>query len=121
MQKLAPREEEIMLILWRLEKAFVKEIVEEFPEPKPHYNSISTMVRILEDKGFVGHRAFGRTHQYYPIITQDAYTNLEVEDVVGKYFDSSFSKMISHFAKKEKVSSGELEEILRMIKKREEK
>jgi len=117
MQKLAAREEQIMLILWRLEKAFVKEIVEKFPEPKPHYNSISTLVRILEEKGFIGHTAFGRTHQYHPLISQEQYTNQEVEDVVDKYFDNSFQKMISHFAKEEKVSSAELEEILKMIKK----
>jgi predicted transcriptional regulator len=117
MQKLAAREEQIMLILWRLEKAFVKEIVEKFPEPKPHYNSISTLVRILEEKGFIGHTAFGRTHQYHPLISQEEYTNQEVEDVVDKYFENSFQKMISHFAKKEKVSSAELEEILKMIKK----
>ncbi|MEL6143063.1 MAG: BlaI/MecI/CopY family transcriptional regulator [Bacteroidota bacterium] len=117
MQKLAAREEQIMLVLWRLETAFVKEIVEELPEPKPHYNSVSTMVRILQDKGFIGHKAFGRTHQYYPLITLEQYQNREVEDVVGKYFDSSFSKMISHFAQSEKVSSDELEAILEMIKK----
>jgi len=104
MQKLAAREEQIMLILWRLERAFVKEIVEEFPEPKPHYNSISTMVRILEDKGFIGHKAFGRTHQYFPLISQEDYTAVEVEGVVDK---------------EEKVSSAELEEILKMIKKKE--
>lgn len=121
MQKLAAREEQIMLILWRLKKAFVKEIVEEFPEPKPHYNSVSTMVRILEEKGFIGYTAFGRTHQYHPIISQEEYTNQEVEDVVDKYFDNSFQKMISHFAKEEKVSSAELEEILKMIKKGKEK
>jgi len=119
MQKLAAREEQIMLILWRLERAFVKEIVEEFPEPKPHYNSISTMVRILEDKGFIGHKAFGRTHQYFPLISQEDYTAVEVEGVVDKYFESSVSKMISHFATEEKVSSAELEEILKMIKKKE--
>jgi len=117
MEKLAAREEQIMLILWRLEKAFVKEIVEEFPEPRPHYNSVSTMVRILAEKGFIGHKAFGRTHQYFPLISQDQYTNQEVEEVVDKYFDNSFQKMISHFAKEEKISSEELEEVLKMIKK----
>lgn len=119
MQKLAAREEQIMLILWRLERAFVKEIVEEFPEPKPHYNSISTMVRILEEKGFIGHKAFGRTHQYFPAISQEEYTEVEVGDVVDKYFDSSVTKLISHFASEEKISSGELEEILKMIKNKQ--
>jgi predicted transcriptional regulator len=116
MRKLAAREEQIMLILWRLERAFVKEVVEEFPEPKPHVNSISTMVRILVKKGFVGHKAFGRTHQYFPVISQEEYTAVEVDDVVDKYFGSSVTKLISHFASKEKVSSDELEAILKMIK-----
>ncbi|MEL6276843.1 MAG: BlaI/MecI/CopY family transcriptional regulator, partial [Bacteroidota bacterium] len=81
MQKLAAREEQIMLVLWRLETAFVKEIVEELPEPKPHYNSVSTMVRILHDKGFIGHKAFVMTHKYYHLITLEQYQNREVEDV----------------------------------------
>ena len=119
MQKLAAREEQIMLILWRLERAFVKEIVEEFPEPKPHVNSISTMVRILADKGFIGHQAFGRSHQYFPIISQEEYTAVEVDDVVDKYFGSSVTKLISHFASEEKVSSDELDAILKMIKNKQ--
>lgn len=116
MQKLAAREEQIMLILWRLGKAFVKEIVEEFPEPKPHVNSISTMVRILVTKGFLDVNVYGRSHQYFPVISQEQYTSVEVADVVDKYFDSSITKMISHFANEEKVSTDELEEILKMIK-----
>ena len=119
MQKLAAREEQIMLILWRLERAFVKEVVEEFPEPKPHVNSISTMVRILVTKGFLDVKAYGRTHQYFPIISQGEYTAVEVDDVVDKYFGSSVTKLISHFASEEKISSDELEAILKMIKNKE--
>ena len=116
MQKLAKREEQIMQILWVLEKAFVKEIVEKFPEPKPHYNTISTMVRILEDKGFIGHVSFGKTHQYFPKITKDEYQKTAVGDVLGKYFDNSYSKMVAYFAQEENISETELEEILKMIK-----
>lgn len=116
MQKLAKREEQIMQALWDLEKAFVKEIVEVLPEPKPHYNSVSTMVRILEDKGFVGHIAFGKTHQYFPKISKETYQQTAVGDVLGKYFDNSYSKMVAYFAQSEKISEDELEEILKMIK-----
>lgn len=116
MQKLARREEQIMQVLWELDKAFVKEIVEAFPAPKPHYNTISTMVRILEDKGFIAHHAFGKTHQYYPIITKEDYQKTAVGDVLGKYFDNSYSKMVTYFAQQENISESELEKIIEMIK-----
>ena len=116
MQKLAKREEQIMQVLWTLEKAFVKEIVEALPEPRPHYNSVSTMVRILEEKGFIGHTAFGKTHQYYPLISKDTYQQTAVGDVLSKYFDNSYSKMVTYFAQAEKISEDDLEEILKMIK-----
>lgn len=115
MQKLAKREEEIMQVLWSLEKAFVKEIIAEMPEPKPHYNTVSTIVRILEDKGFIGHNSFGKTHQYYPLIPKGDYQKSAVGDVLEKYFDNSFQKMVAYFAKEENISSNELEEIMRMI------
>jgi len=105
-----------MQVLWELKKGFVKEILEAFPPPKPHYNTISTMVRILEDKGFIGHHAFGKSHQYFPIITKEDYQKTAVGDVLGKYFDNSYSKMVTYFAQQENISEGELEEIIRMIK-----
>ena len=116
MQKLAKREEQIMQVLWKLEKAFVKEIVTAFPAPKPHYNSVSTMVRILADKGFIGHHAFGKTHQYFPIISKETYQKEAVGEVLEKYFDNSYSKMVAYFAEQENISQGELENILEMIK-----
>ncbi len=116
MQKLAKREEQIMQVLWELEKAFVKEILEAFPAPKPHYNTISTMVRILEDKGFIGHNAFGKTHQYFPVITKEEYQKTAVGDVLGKYFDNSYSKMVTYFAQEENISEDELADIIKMIK-----
>ena len=115
MQQLAKREEQIMQALWRLEKAFVKDIIAELPDPKPHYNTISTMVRILADKGFVGHEAFGKTHRYYPIIQREDYQKTAVKDVLGKYFDNSFSKMVAYFAKEEDISEKELKEIISQI------
>ena len=121
MQKLAKREEEIMQVLWQLEKAFVKEIIAELPEPKPHYNTVSTIVRILEDKGFIGHNSFGKTHQYYPLIPKAIYQKSAVGDVLEKYFDNSFQKMVAYFAKEEKIGSEELEEIIRLINKNDDK
>lgn len=115
MQKLAKREEQIMQILWELEKAFVKEIVAAFPEPHPHYNTISTMVRILEEKGFIGHTAFGKTHQYFALISKEAYEKEAIGDFVGKYFDNSPSKLVAYFAKEEKISESDLEQIIKMI------
>lgn len=116
MQKLAKREEEIMQILWKLEKAFIKEIIEEMPEPKPHYNTVSTIVRILSDKGFVGHKSFGNTHQYFALVPKENYQKDAITDVLRKYFDNSYSKMVAHFAKEEKISENELSEIIDMIK-----
>ncbi len=119
MEKLAKREEQIMRVLWQLEKAFVKEIIAEMPAPKPHYNTISTIIRILEEKGYVGHKSFGTTHQYYPIIKKkDEYQKTEVRNVLKTYFSDSPSKMILHFAKEDKISEEELAEIMEMIKKR---
>jgi predicted transcriptional regulator len=117
MQKLAKREEQIMQILWQLNKAFVREIIEEFPEPKP-YNTIATLIKILKDKGFVNSRKLGNTYQYSPAISKDEYQNKAVGDVLKSYFDNSYSKMVAYFAKEEKISEGELEDILKMIKKK---
>ncbi|MEM1119401.1 MAG: BlaI/MecI/CopY family transcriptional regulator [Bacteroidota bacterium] len=118
MEKLAKREEQIMRVLWQLEKAFVKEIIAELPEPKPHYNTVSTIIRILEDKGYVGHQSFGTTHQYYPIIEKkEEYKKTEVKNVLQTYFSDSPSKMMLHFAKENKLNEEELQEILDMIKK----
>jgi len=106
-----------MHVLWSLEKAFVKEIIAELPEPKPHYNTVSTIIRILEEKGFVGHEPFGNAHRYYALIPKEVYQNKAVNEVLKSYFDNSFPKMVAHFAKAEKISPDELEEIIRLIKK----
>ncbi|MCB0651456.1 MAG: BlaI/MecI/CopY family transcriptional regulator [Saprospiraceae bacterium] len=116
MQKLSKREEEIMQVLWQLEKAFVKEVVDLLPEPKPHYNTVSTVIRILEDKKFIGHKSFGKTYQYYPLIEKETYQNSAMGDMIRDYFDNSYKKMIAYFAKEEKISEDELDEILKMIK-----
>lgn len=116
MQKLGKREEQIMQVVWRLEKVFIKDIIEEMPEPKPHYNTIATMVKILKDKGFVQDEKFGNTYRYAPLVTLEEYRKQDVNDIKQKYFGDSFSKMISHFAKEEKLSDAEIDEIIDIIK-----
>ena len=118
MQKLTNKEEEIMHILWRLEKAFVKEILAEITEDQPHYNTLSTIVRNLEEKGFVAYNAFGNTHQYYPVVALEDYRKRFMSVAIETYFDNSYLNMVSHFAKEEKISAAELREILVIIEKK---
>ena len=121
MQKLTNKEEEIMQILWKLKKAFVKEVMAEIPEEQPHYNTLSTIVRNLEEKGFVSHNAFGNTHQYFPIVSIEEYRKRFMNTAIDNYFNSSYKNMVSFFAKEEKISAAELREILTMIENQEEK
>ncbi|OIV40862.1 BlaI/MecI/CopY family transcriptional regulator [Flavobacterium johnsoniae] len=115
MQKLTNKEEEIMHILWKLKKAFVKEIQAEITEDQPHYNTLSTIVRNLEEKGFVAHNAFGNTYQYFPAVSLEAYSKKYMNTAIDNYFNSSYKNMVSFFAKEEKISAAELREILAMI------
>lgn len=115
MKKLTNKEEEVLKILWKLERAFVKEIQAEFQEEPPHYNTLSTMVRNLEEKGYVTHQAFGNTHQYYPIVTKEAYRTRFMHEVIDDYFSSSYKNLVSFFAKEEKISVTELKEIIAHI------
>jgi len=118
MQKLTNKEEEIMHILWKLEKAFVKDVLEEVKDDKPHYNTLSTIIRNLEEKGYVSHNAYGNTHQYYPIITKEEYRKGFMSNAIENYFGNSYKSMISFFAKEKKISAEELREILDMIEKK---
>jgi predicted transcriptional regulator len=119
MQKLTNKEEEIMQILWKLEKAFVKEVLAEITEEQPHYNTLSTIIRNLEEKGFVSHNAFGNTHQYFPIVKMEDYRKRFMNTAIDTYFNSSYKNMVSFFAKEEKISAEELREILAMIEKKQ--
>ena len=116
MQKLAKREEQIMQVFWTLEKAFIKEIIPELPDPKPHYNSVATMVKILEDKGFLTHETFGNIYRYHPIISRDDYQKHAMKDIVSQYFNNSYPSMLAYFAKEQKLSESELNEIIEIIK-----
>ena len=119
MQKLTNKEEEIMHILWKLKKAFVKDILEEISEDKPHYNTLSTIVRNLEEKGYVGYTAYGKTHQYFPIVTIEKYRKKFMNTAIDTYFNSSYKNLVSFFAEEEKISAEELREILAIIEKKQ--
>ncbi|RKE90805.1 BlaI/MecI/CopY family transcriptional regulator [Ichthyenterobacterium magnum] len=115
MQKLTNKEEEIMHVLWKLEKAFVKDVLAEISTDKPHYNTLSTIIRNLEDKGYVSYNAYGKTHQYFPVISKEAYRKRFMNSAIDNYFNSSYKNVVSFFAKEEKISVDELKEIIKLI------
>ncbi len=117
MKELTRAEEQIMQILWEIEKGFVKDVLKHFPEPRPAYNTVSTIIRILQDKGFVSHTAYGRTHEYYPLVSKEDYTRSQMTNLVSNYFSNSFEKMISFFAREKKISLSEMEDIIKLMEK----
>ena len=117
MKELTRAEEQLMQILWKLEKGFVKDLIDELPEPKPAYNTVSTFIRIMEKKGFVGHTAYGNTHEYFPLISKQAYTKQYMKGFIKNYFSNSFQEMVSFFAKEDKMLISELEELIQEVKK----
>lgn len=112
---LTKAEEQIMQVLWQLEKAFVKDVIDELPIPKPAYNTVSTIIRILETKGFIAHEAFGKAHKYYPLISREEYKRHATEKLLGNYFENSVESMFSFFVKEEKLDLSDVDEILKMI------
>ncbi len=116
LKELTKAEDQVMQILWKLESAFVKDIVEQMPDPKPAYNTISTIVRILETKGFVDHKAYGKTHEYFPVISKDKYTKFYLNNLLKGYFNGSFQNLVSFFAKENKMDVKDIEKLLQEIK-----
>jgi BlaI family transcriptional regulator, penicillinase repressor len=116
LKELTKAEDQVMQILWKLESGFVKDIVEQLPEPKPAYNTVSTIVRILETKGFVDHKAYGKTHEYFPIISKEKYTKFYLNNLLKGYFNGSFQNLVSFFAKENKMDIHEIEKLLEEIK-----
>lgn len=121
MRQLTKAEEQVMQVLWNLKKGFVKDIIEKLPAPKPAYNTVSTIVRILERKGFVGYTAFGKTHEYFPLITKKVYRNTYFKTVLQNYFSNSYQSLASFFTSEQNLSLKELEEIKKMIEEEIEK
>ncbi|WP_300435646.1 BlaI/MecI/CopY family transcriptional regulator [Christiangramia sp.] len=119
MKQLTKAEEEIMQILWDLKEANVASVIERMPEPKPAYNTVSTIVRILENKEFVDHRQEGKGYIYFPIVEKETYSNQSMNQLMNNYFNGSFKSMLSFFMRKNDLSTRELESILKEIDKDE--
>jgi predicted transcriptional regulator len=114
MKKLTQAEEEVMQILWNLQKGFVKDVIEQMPEPRPPYNTVSTVIRVLEKKEFIGHTQYGNTYEYYPLISKEAYAKVHFKGFLSDYFNNSFPKMAAFFARENNLSMKDLQEIMRL-------
>ncbi|CAN5377177.1 BlaI/MecI/CopY family transcriptional regulator [soil metagenome] len=111
-------EEQIMQVIWKLDKAFLKEIIDELPDPKPHNNTVATILKILTEKEFVGIKVFGRMHQYFPLVLKDAYSKSTMKSFVKGYFEGSFSNAVSFMVKENNLSIDDLELLLKQLKKK---
>ena len=118
MKNLTKAEEQIMQVIWKLDKAFLREILDELPSPKPHSNTVATIIKILVDKEFVGITVFGRTHQYYPLVSKETYSKSTMKSLVKGYFEGSFSNAVSFMVKENGLSIEELELLLKQLKKK---
>lgn len=116
MKELTKAEDQVMQILWKLEKAVVKDIIELMPKPKPAYNTISTIVRILETKGFVDHKAYGKTHEYFPIIAKEKYTKFYLNNMIKGHFGGSFQNLVSFFAQDNKLDAQDIDALVSQLK-----
>lgn len=117
MKELTKAEERIMQLLWKLEKAFTREIVDEFENNKPSYTTVATVLTVLEQKGFVANEKLGNSKRYHPLITKEQYSDFALNNVVGKYFEGSLSKLVSFFTEKKDMDLDELNEIMEIIEK----
>lgn len=115
MKQLTKAEDQVMQILWEIKKGFVKDILDKMPNPKPAYNTVSTIVRILEKKGFVGYTAYGKTHEYYPVINKNDYRSFYLKSMISSYFGGSFERLVSFFAKDNDMDIHEMEELLKNV------
>ena len=118
MKELTKAEEQVMQILWKLERGFVKDMIAHLNEPKPAYNTVSTIVRILEKKGFVAHKAYGKTHEYFPIVARKDYTRTFFKGFLKNYFGNSFQKLVSFFSEEDDLSITELEEMMELMQQK---
>ena len=121
MERLTQAEEQVMHALWKRGKAFVKELLEDMPDPKPAYTTVSTVIRILEQKGFVDHEAFGRSHRYFPVVSKEEYSKKYMDRFVNDYFSGSPKHLMSFFLKNKKIDMKEMDELLQMLQKHNKK
>jgi len=116
-KELTKAEEQVMRILWQLKEAIVKDVIEQMPEPKPAYNTVSTVVRVLEGKGFIDHKAYGNSYVYFPTISEEAYKSFAFDKVMNNYFSNSYQSLVSYLVKEKNMSLSELEEITKLAEK----
>ena len=114
-KELTKAEEQVMQILWQLKQAIVKEIIERMPEPKPAYNTVSTVVRVLEGKGFIGHKAYGNSHVYFPLISEAQYKKFTFDKMMSNYFSNSYESLVSFIANEKKLDIQQLDELTKLI------
>src|ERR1700759_1453682 len=114
-KELTKAEEQIMQILWQLKEAIVKDILDKIAEPKPAYNTVSTVVRVLEGKGFVDHKAYGNSHVYFPLISEADYKKFTFDKMMSNYFDNSYKSLVSFIADEKKLGLKELDELTKLI------
>ena len=119
-QELTRAELEIMQVIWEKGRCLVHDVLEVLPEPKPAYNTVSTVVRVLEKKGYVDHKAYGKTHEYYPIIDRDTYTKGFMAGVLNNFFGGSASRMVSFLSSNKSISLEETDEIIKLLKQQDE-
>lgn len=120
LKDLTKAEEQVMQHLWNLEKGFIKDILSRMPEPKPAYNTVSTIVRILEEKGFVGHTAYGKTYEYYPLVSKEDYSKFTATNLLSNYFNGSVKELVSFFVKEKEIDMADLDEILKSMNESKE-
>lgn len=121
MNTLTKAEEQVMQILWDEMEGFVKDLLPKFPEPKPAYNTVSTIIRILEKKGFVDHRSFGKSHQYYPLVSREQYRNERFSYLMKDYFNNSMKQVLSHFGNSGSLNLKEADEIIQLMEEIKQK
>lgn len=117
LKELTKAEEQIMQILWQLKEGIVKDILEQMPDPRPAYNTVSTVVRVLEGKGFIDHKAYGNSHVYFPLISEADYKKFSVDKLMVNYFDNSYKSLVSFIADENKLGVKELDELSALIEK----
>lgn len=117
MKDLTPKEEEVMRYFWDEGALFVRQLVEKYPDPKPHFNTLSTYVRMLEEKGFLSHESFGTTYRYFAVINEEEYKNRTLRNVVKKYFDNSYLSVVSSLIKEQDISVDEIRKLLDEVEK----
>lgn len=117
MKRLTRKEEELMKILWEMKKGFVKDILARYPKPRPHYNTVSSLIRTLQEKKVIGYKQYGNTYEYFPLISKEEYRNVFMKRIIRDYFDNSYKNAVSFFIQDQNLKPEELDEIIKLIKR----